>query len=84
MASLFLFTLLLLSLVAVDAVRPLVLVWESDKPHRSFCGAAVLTRPGDGVADTSVSQPASITSIVALELPGGIYVAHLGNLCTII
>lgn len=84
MASLPLSTRSLLSLVAVDAVRLLIFVWESKIAHCSFCGAAVLAGPGDGVADTSVSQPASIAAIVALQLPGSIYVAHLGNLCTIV
>lgn len=82
--SLLLSTLSLLGLVAVNAIRLLALVWEPNQPHCSFCGAAVLAGPGDGVADTPVSQPAGITAIVALKLPGGIHVAHLGNLCVII
>lgn len=74
----------LLGLEAVDAVRLLHLVWESNEAHCSFCGAAVLAGPGDGVADASVSQPASIAAIVALDLPGSIHVAHLGDLCIIV
>lgn len=83
MVSLLLSTLSLW-LEAVNAIRLLHLVWESNKPHCSFCGATVLTGPGDGVADTSISQPASITAIIALMLPGSINVAHLGDLCTVI
>lgn len=82
-ASLFLPTASLL-FVAVDAIRLLHLVWESNKAHCCFCGTAVLAGPGDRVADTSVSQPAGIAAIVALELPGGVDVTHLGYLCTIV
>lgn len=74
----------LLSLEAVDAVRLLHFIWESNKAHCSFCGAAVLARPGDGVADTSIGQPAGIAAVVALELPGGVHVAHLGDLRTVV
>lgn len=84
MASLLLPTASLLIFVAVDAVRLLHLVWESNKAHCSFCGATVLAGPGDGVADTTVSQPASVAAIEALELPGGVHVAHPGNLCPIV
>lgn len=83
MASLLLSTASVL-FVAVDAIRLLHQVWESDKAHCSFCRAAVLAGPGDGVADTCVSQPAGIAAIVALKLPGGVHVAHLGDLCTIV
>ena len=84
MASLLLSTLSLLGLVAVDPVRLLALVWEPNEPHRSLVGAAVLAWPGDGVADASVGQPASITAVVALELPGGVNVPDLGDLCAVI
>lgn len=84
MASLLLSTDSLLILVAVDAGRLLHLVWESNKAHCGFVGAAVLAGPGDGVADASVSQPAGIAAIVALELPGGVHVAHFRDLCTIV
>lgn len=73
----------LIGLVAVHAVGLHRLVRKPNKTHCCFCRAAVLAGPGDGVADTSISQPASITAIVALNLPGGKYVAHLGDLRTI-
>lgn len=72
------------SLVTIDTIRLLTFVWESKKAHRSFCGAAVLAGPGDGVTDTSISQPASIAAIVTLKLPSSVHVAHLGDLCTIV
>lgn len=84
MASLPLPSTSLLILVAVDAVRLLHLVWESDKAHRSLGGAAVLAGPGDGVTDTSVSQPAGVAAIEALELPGGVHVADRGDLRPVI
>lgn len=83
MASLLLSTASLL-LEAVDAVRLLHFVGESDKAHRSFGWATVLAGPGDGVADTSIGQPAGIATIVALKLPGGVDLPHLGDLCTVV
>lgn len=74
----------LLGLVAVHAVRLLCFVWESNEAHRGFCGAAVLARPGDRVADASVSQPAGVAAVVTLELPGGKDVAHFGDLSAVI
>lgn len=84
MTSLLLSCPWLLGLVAVDPVRLLVLIWECDEAHCSFSGAAVLARSGDGVADATVSQPASVAAIKAVELPGSVYMAHLGNLCIIV
>lgn len=73
-----------ISFIAVDAVRLDLFVRETNKAHCSFSGAAVLAGPGYGVPDTSISQPASIAAIIALELPCSIKVAHLGNHCTVI
>lgn len=83
MTSIFLAKALLL-LETVDTIRLLSLVWESKKANCSFFGAAVLAGLGNGVADTCVSQPSGIAAIVAIKLPGGVYVAHLGDLCTIV
>lgn len=74
----------LIRLVAIHAIRLHCLVGKPNKAHCFFCGAAVLPRPGDGVPDTSISQPAGITAIIAFKLPGSKHVAHLGNLCTVI
>jgi len=74
----------LVSLVAVDPVELLRLLWESNKAHRSFCGTAILAGPGDGIANTAVGQPSGIAAIIAFELPRRVHVAHLGDLRTII
>lgn len=69
---------------AVDTEELLLLVWKSNKAHRSFCGAAVPARSGDRVTDAAVGQPAGVATIVAFQLPSGEHVTHLGNFCAVI
>ena len=75
---------MLLWLEAVHAVELLLLVREAQEAHGGLPCAAVLAGSGDGVADAAVGQPASVTPVVAVELPCGVHVANRGDLCVVV
>lgn len=50
---------------AVDAVQLVFLVWEPHKANRRLVWTAASPGSGDRVADTAVSQPASVTAVVS-------------------
>ncbi len=72
------------ALEAVHSVELVLFVGEADKPHGSLCGTAAPAGVGDGITDASVSQPAGVTAVVTQQLPGGVHLADLGNLSTIL
>ncbi len=72
-----------LRFVAVDSVQLLLFVREANKANCSLRGTAVLPGPGDRVTNATVGQPTSITTIVSMQLPGSVYMAHLCNLSSI-
>lgn len=74
-------TLLMLD-ITVDTIAG-VGVWEAKGPYSRLRRATVDSRVNYGVAGTSVCQPASITTIQAMELPSRKELAHRGDLCTI-
>lgn len=57
----------------------MLLVGEAGEAHGGLAGAAAPPRPGDGVADAAVRQPARVAAVVAQQLPGGEHLAHLGQ-----
>lgn len=73
---------LLARAVTVDAIAR-AWVWEPECPYSRLGGSAVGTGVHDGVAGTSVCQPASITAVQAAELPSSKELAHRRDLCAI-
>lgn len=71
------------ALEAVHSVQLVLFIWEAVKPHGSFCGTAASTGTGDGIADASVGQPASVAAVIAQQLPCSKHLADLGDLSTI-
>jgi len=57
---------------------------EAYKANRCLVRTAAFPRPGDGVADTAVSQPAGITAVIPQELPGSEYLANFRDLSAIL
>lgn len=64
---------------AIDPKEFVFLVGEAQVANAGFL--APTARPGvdDGVADASVPDPASLTFVQELDLPGGVELAHFGN-----
>lgn len=62
----------------------MLFVWEAREAHGSLGRTAAPSRPGDGVADAAIGQPARIAAVVSQKFPGGEYLAHFRDLSTII
>lgn len=73
-----------MALEAVNSVQLVLFVGEAAEPHGGFCWTAAPARVGDGVTDAAVSQPASIAAVIAQQLPGGVHLAHFGDLSTVL
>ena len=69
-----------LALEAVHSVQLVFLVREAGEPHGRFGWTAALAGAGDRVTDAAVGQPAGVAAVVAQQLPGGVHLAHLGDL----
>lgn len=54
--------------------------WEAEAAHPRLRGATVCSRPGDGISDASISQPASFTVVQPCEFPGSVELSHSGDL----
>lgn len=66
-------------LVAVNAML-LVAGREAKSTHSGFIGTTVRTGSGYGVAHAPVRQPARVAAVQPQEPPGGVKLAHLGDL----
>lgn len=62
----------------------MLFIREPDKTHCSLGRTTAPSWPRNRVADTAIRQPAGITTVIAQKLPGSKYLAHFGNLSTII
>ncbi|KAK7828750.1 hypothetical protein U0070_006535 [Myodes glareolus] len=71
-------------LPAIDPIQLMLFIREPDKTHCSLGRTAAPSWPRNRVADTAIRQPAGITTVIAQKLPGSKYLAHFGNLSTII
>lgn len=74
------------SVAALEAVHPVKLVLfvrEAAEPNGGLRGAAALAGLGDGVADAAVGKPTGVAAVVSLQFPGGVHLAHLGDLSTV-
>lgn len=69
---------------AVDTVELMLFVWEAHEAHRGLGRTAAPSRPGDGVADAAVLQPARVAAVISQELPGSEYLAHFRNPSTVV
>lgn len=69
--------------IAVDTVF-LVLRGEAETTHPWFRWAAVRAGLGNGVTDTPIGQPASVAAVQSHEPPGGVELAHRGDVSAII
>lgn len=57
--------------------------WEAKAAHPWLRGTTVGPWPGDGISNTSISQPASFAVVQTCELPGRIELSNLGDVCSI-
>lgn len=56
--------------------------WEAKAAHPWLRGTTVGPWPGDGISNTTISQPASFAVVQTCELPGGIELSNLGDVCS--
>lgn len=54
--------------------------WEAKAADPWLGGPTVFAWPGDGIANASVSQPASVTVVQPSELPGSVELSNFGDL----
>ena len=69
-----------LALEAVDPVQLVLLVGVAVEPHGCFGWTAAPAGAGDRVTDAAVGQPAGVAAVEAQQFPGGVHLAHLGDL----
>lgn len=58
--------------------------WEAKAAHPRLRGTAVRPRPGDGIPNTSIGQPAGVTAVQLHEFPGGVELSDFGDLCSVL
>lgn len=58
--------------------------WEAKAAHPRLRGPAVCPRPGDGISNASVGQPASFAVVQPCESPGSIELSDFGDLCSVL
>lgn len=62
----------------------MLFIWEPHEAHGSLRGTAAPPRPGDGVADAAIRQPARIAAVVSQKFPGCEDLAHFCDLSTVV
>lgn len=72
------------ALEAVHSVQLVLFVRVAAEPHCSLRGAAAPAGAGDRITDAAVSQPPGVAAVVAQQLPGGVHLADLGDLGTVL
>lgn len=58
--------------------------WEAKAAHTRLRGTTVSARPGDGIPNTSIGEPAGVTAVQPCEFPGGVELSNFGDLRSVL
>lgn len=72
-----------MALEAVGTVELVLAIGVAREAHAGLVRAAAATGTANGVAHAPVRQPTCVAAVVAQKLPGGVHLAHLGELGTV-